>query len=481
MKEAAGVEAEFEGLALGDGRLERRARSIISRATAAPSQSFPALLPTSAELEGAYRFFQNESVSPEALMLPHIQATLARAKASTVVRIAHDTTALSFGGDREGLGTLARGGCGFWAQFALAISGGEERVPFGVLGLETKVYPTLEEKKRIHEELVRQFKASKKERGFPLPPTVWKGVEKWTTIPLRLRKKLKGVRVIHLMDQEADNFEVLEKLKREGFRFVIRGSASRRIGSSTDGHSLHVGDQLAQGAVVVTRQVKLTARPKATLGHPRRDEREATLSMRALRITLKPMGSGGLSRAKLPLNVVEVMELNPPEGEEPINWVLYTTESIGTPEAVATVVDHYRARWRIEEYFKALKTGCSIEKRQLTDFDALMRALALFIPIAWHLLALRAAAHQPEAIPAAKVTTALQVTVLRALVKEREIELSPEPSAREVLWGIAALGGHLKRNGEPGWITLGRGYDKLRSAESVWRLAIASSERSDQS
>ena len=61
---------------------------------------------------------------------------------------------------------------------------------------------------------------------------------------------------------------------------------------------------------------------------------------------------------------------------------------VETAEQAATVVDHYRARWVIEEYFKALKTGCAIEKRQLMTYEGLTRALAIFVPMAWHLLAL---------------------------------------------------------------------------------------------
>jgi hypothetical protein len=34
-------------------------------------------------------------------------------------------------------------------------------------------------------------------------------------------------------------------------------------------------------------------------------------------------------------------------------------------DQVAAVVDHYRGRWTIEEFFKAIKTGCALEARQL--------------------------------------------------------------------------------------------------------------------
>ena len=43
----------------------------------------------------------------------------------------------------------------------------------------------------------------------------------------------------------------------------------------------------------------------------------------------------------------------------------------------------------------------------------------------------------------------------------------------DALYAIAALGGHLKRNGPPGWQTLHRGYQDLIMLELGWRAAVA--------
>jgi hypothetical protein len=468
------IEKEFEGLSLGDERLERRAVAIATRATAAPAESFPEMLPRAGELEGAYRFFQNEGVSIQRLLKPHQQATFERIRAHRVVRILHDTVALSFGGEREGLGTMGAGGCGFYAQTALAVSGGEERAPLGVVGLLTKVYPTLEEKRLRHEKAVRKFRREKLRR-FPTQAVVWKGVDKWSTLPLRLVEPLKGRRAIHVMDREADNNDVMQMLNKRGVRFVIRGGSDRRVRSRKEDGITCVQDKLLEREIVLKRRVRLEARPRPKPGHPLRGERNATLSVRAVRVSLAPANGTHLT-----LNVVEVFELRPPKGEEPITWVLFTNEPVDSPEEVAAIVDHYRARWRIEEFFKALKTGCSIEKRQLTNFESLQRALVLFLPIAWHLLAVRTLAREENSLLATKVMRPLQLQVLRTLVAELGHQLPENPSLSAALVAVARLGGHLKRNGDPGWITLGRGYDKLRSAEHIWNLA-APLERCDQS
>jgi hypothetical protein len=85
------------------------------------------------------------------------------------------------------------------------------------------------------------------------------------------------------------------------------------------------------------------------------------------------------------LNVVQVQEVDPAEDDDALDWVLVTTEPIETAEYVLRIVDFYRVRWQIEEFFETIKTGCSFEKRQSESAGALLNVLALTLPIAWQL------------------------------------------------------------------------------------------------
>lgn len=453
---------EFKGVSLGDPRLSRRAVALVERAAQAPAMSFPDMMPTGAELEAAYRFFQNDYVTPEKLLAPHVNATLRRARAHKTVTIASDTVALSYGGTRKGLGALSAGGCGYYAHVSLAIGADEERAPLGVVGVVSKAYPTNAEK---------ALRA-----GLP-EKTYWRGTAKWGATPLKIRKRLEGVHAVHVMDREADNYALYKLFIERQVAFVVRGDSDRLMPRG------HVQDALNAAPILLNRRVRLEARPKPSPSMKAREERDALLSVRASPVEIR--GNKKTYGQTLKLNAVEVVELRPPRGQEAVQWTLYTNEPINTPEAVASVVDHYRRRWVIEELFKALKTGCAIERRQLTDFDALRRALALFIPIAWQLLALRTVARAPNPVPANRVMTATQLLVLDALLGERRKTLPSSPTASDALLGVAALGGHLRRNGDPGWITLGRGMEDLRAAEAVWALAqkhaLKTLGRSDQS
>ena len=185
---------------------------------------------------------------------------------------------------------------------------------------------------------------------------------------------------------------------------------------------------------------------------------------------------------ELTLHVVRVWEPKPPAGAPAVSWMLYTSEPIATKEQLLAVVDYYRSRWVVEEFFKALKTGCAFEKRQLESYSALSIALAVFLPIAWRLLIARSLCRLDPDAPATTVASKVQLTLLRHKLKLRALPatgatLRSRASLRDA---IAKLGGHLKRNGPPGWLTLGSGFESLLLMEAGWRAAM-DAPRSDQS
>ena len=120
----------------------------------------------------------------------------------------------------------------------------------------------------------------------------------------------------------------------------------------------------------LNRQVTIAPR-KPTLSWlgNKKKERTANLEIVAAPVSICRPSTLPSTRTKLPetlaLNVIHVREIEPPLGCEPVDWLLLTTEPIETGEQVEAIVDAYDTRWVIEEYFKALKTGCAAEQRQL--------------------------------------------------------------------------------------------------------------------
>jgi hypothetical protein len=287
------------------------------------------------------------------------------------------------------------------------------------------------------------------------------------------------------MDREADSFDVFEQLQRVDARFVIRVRDARNRVTIAAGQRVSIGDLARNDAVLLTRTVAVPKRAPSGIAskdriHPPRRERAATLTITARRVsTPRPTDQ---SRRVLPrhldLNMVEVEEREPPDGIAPVSWFLFTNEPIETADDVAAIVDAYRARWQIEEYFKALKTGCAFEQRQLETYHALQNALAVFAVVAWRLLLLRATERLAADGPARAVLTRDQVAVLTSLAELRDprfarVRLPERPTVKDACLAVAALGGHLKNNGPPGWQVLGRGYDALLLLEAGWRARDA--------
>jgi hypothetical protein len=463
--ELVDVVSEFDGESLGDARLDERLRRIVALAAADPSQSFPDQMESIADREALYRFLANPKVTLSGVLSGHVRQTHERLRARGVVRVVHDTNTFRFSGEREGLGVLRGGAKGFLAHVALAVSADETREPLGVLG----VHPYIHQDAIVHAGMTpsERVEATRAKPRAAKEPARWEGMA--LAVAAALPPDVDG---LHVMDQEADAYAVLAALDTAGLRYVIRACPGRL---TTDGN-LPAKEVLARRAATMFRTVPLTPRGvqkevKTRGRHPERVERLATLHVRWGTVTIARRQYSQTRVATVTLQAVHVVEPAPPPGEAAIEWMLFTSERVESVQDATEVVDHYRARWIIEEYFKALKTGCAFEKRQLTHLAGLLRAFAVFVPLAWRLLLLRHWGRVSEPMPVTPLFDKEQVRLLRTLLKRRGYRLPPRPTMRDAMLGIAALGGHIKNNGAPGWLVLGRGLTRFFEIEVGWRLA----------
>jgi hypothetical protein len=453
---------EFEGARLGDERLSKRLKKTADTLEASPASSFPKATANESELEGVYRFLSNARVTPRGILAPHFAASAQRAGSSDVV-VAHDTTNFVFRGivKRAGLGRFKNGVAqGFFGHFALAIAADGSRRPLGLVGLRTIVRPFVHGTRQLS--------------GISLEYARWAG------LALDVHDVLP--RAIHVMDREGDSVTVLNQLSEAGARFVIRCNHNRRLAKEDDSGERLLFDALDRGEMMLKREVPLSRRAPDVFGrnmrrtHPPRSARLAKLRVKAMRVTVKSPPYGHVDPdypRTVALNGILVEEVTRKVGIEPVCWRLVTNLPVDTPEQVAFAVDAYCARWVIEEFFKAIKTGCQYERRQLETCRALLNALAVFSVIAWRLLLLRHTARNAPDAPATAVLTTQQVRVLSRLSTMKgpnvpKVELPANPSAEDALRAIAQLGGHLRSNGPPGWQVLGRGYDSMLLVELGW-------------
>jgi hypothetical protein len=469
---AIDVRSEFARVRLGDRRLNTRLDLLVSALQDAPDRSFPSATRSDAELEGTYRFLQNGRVTLDRLIEPHIQATIERAGLTRRVLVVHDTTEFRFEGmkQREGLGKVPGNGQGFFGHFALVVSE-DDREALGLAGIVTFA----RESRTYNREQLTEAERAARPSEFV----------RWGMLVEEVHQRMGHLVPIHVMDREADDFAMLHNMYCGGLRFVVRMNAvRRRKGKTRDDDAVLPIERLAESApLIASREVSFTARPgkrgsRSERTYPTRDARVATLKIFATVIEVQPPRWHRASAAAIPLSIVRVVEVGAPNGESPVEWMLMSTEPIENSEQVLRIVDAYRARWMIEEYFKALKTGCAIERRQLESLHSLLAALGVLAPIAVRLLALRTYARRAPDEPATAVLTPLELQALRAIARS---PVPSSPTVRDALFAVAALGGHLKRNGDPGWITLARGFEKLDIAAQVLASISDDAARCDQS
>jgi hypothetical protein len=446
---------EMASAEFGDARLSRRLGLIVGAIAQRPGKSLPKTLASGAALEATYRFMSNEAVTADRILAPHIAATCDRVEEAGTVLAIHDTTECEFAGEsRRGLGRLSERRQGFHAHVCLAAKA-DEGLPLGVLGALTWGRP--------HRPPGRKRRATYEHRT-----RATKESDRWVALAETVDAMTRSrARVIHVMDREADFYRLQARLVDLGADFVIRGSHMER--KLADGRTLD--DATSDVRIRLKRDVVLSKRlPSRNVAHPQRSRRMAELAAGATTIRVKR--SWAIHQQHGPefdLNVVHVWEPKPPVGQPPVEWTLLTTLPTTTATEIAFVIDVYRRRWLVEELFRSLKTGCQFEKLQLESAAALVNAFAVMLPVAVRLLAIRDLARTSPEARASDVLTALQLKILRVHEHTRKMPLQ---TARDAMLAVGRLGGHIKNNGDPGWLVLGRGYEDLLALEAGARIAL---------
>jgi hypothetical protein len=446
---------------LGDPRRVARAQAVVERLSASPKASLPDAMVTDAELEGAYRLFSNERVSFEQLFDAHAWGTAERAGGSELVLAIHDTTNCAFRhADPKEVGYLNTGKPGFPLHLTLLVDTREWRRPLGL----------------THAEILPRSKPPRRHGTKP------KGSSHTAKKPdsefLRWHRGIavtegrltdSGAAIIHIADRESDSYALMATCLGENQRFIFRARNNRN--TLHEGALVLIRDLIDGSEVILEREVPLSRRlgstaPASRRTHPPRESRVARLCFSRTKATFcRPNIVGAHMPKTIEVNALHVFEQDTPKGQEPVDWLLYTTEPLETTKQIQDVVDYYRCRWQIEELNKALKTGCVVQERRLESLDALTTMLALSLPIAVELLALRTLARADSSAPAETVLSTQELAALRHLSHR---PLPKKATVQDVLWCIAGLGGHIKNNGPAGWMVLQRGMEKFMLFAAGW-------------
>lgn len=475
------VAKELETAEFKDKRLNERFEQVLDAMARKPSYSIPAASGGLDEMHGAYRFFANKKVTFETVLKPHCHSTRVRVAAQRVAILAQDTTEIDLTRPEKpvtGAGPLDGGprrGVFLHPLYAFA----PDDTPLGAIDAETWA--------RDDQPLAPRKERIKKRGEAPIEDKEsWRWVE--TLNKARdVARDLPDTQIVALADSEADIYELLVAAQTEepqNFNWIVRACQNRSL-SVNKGGSEATDDVAAQrllrerlmaSPVLYTKKLHVRGRKAKVNCETRgrrqpRAPRDADVEVRAATVTLRPPWRRDHKLPPVTLNAVLVREMDPPVGEEPVEWILLTNLPIEHAEQVRQVVDYYCVRWGIETFFRTLKSGCRIEHRRFEHIDRVLPCLALCMIIAWRTLYV---CHLGRSCPDVSCEAVFEPEEWKAVhtVVRRQPPPSVVPSLSEMVRMVARLGGYVdrKRDDPPGaqtiWIGLQRTYDLALS----WRL-----------
>ena len=447
------VEDQFSACELGNSlrteRLQKVARAMLS----CPEQSLPKQNAAWANLKAAYRLFDKQQVTFDAVAQQHWQQTR-QTKPGRYLLIS-DTTDIDHFSHRAttGLGQLGKGnGRGMQLHNCLVYNCDDKLIE-GAAGA------LLHYRINVPKNETRMQRLSRVRES-----------ELWGTLVDQVGRAPEDCPWIHVFDRGGDNFEAMCHIRLAECDWVIRAAKLHRKVITESGERMSLKDALGDARVLGSYELNLRSRQGVKA-------RTAHIEVSVVRVTFpRPRHHSKwvkqCSIRELTMNVVLVQETNAPKGASAISWVLLTSLPVNSFDDAWQVIEDYESRWLVEEYHKVLKTGCSVEMHALRTADRLEPLISLISIIGIRLFQLKLVGRSQKKAKARKHVPATWLKCLK-LARPR-IKLT-SMTVYEFFRELAKMGGFLARkgDGEPGWQTIWYGYQKLQTLLDGMRLAGA--------
>jgi hypothetical protein len=442
---ACWAEQQWSTAALGDARRTRRAVQLGAALASRPEASLPQQTGSWSELKSAYRLLNESDVTHAALSEPHWQATRQQAAQADIVLFVQDTSELDFTAHRQtkGLGwTGNKRGRGFLLHSCLAVR--PTAVP-EILGLATQKVWTRHEVRKGAE-----TRAARARR--PKESDVWaEMVETLGPAPAS------DQRWVSVSDRASDIFSLARRARALNWHCLWRVGQNRMVLTS-NGKEAKLLDWARRLPVQTATAIDLRGRAE----QPARTV--------PLRVAWSAMAlcapRNGPERSQEPVAGWCVRCWEAGKRKNALEWILFTTVPVTEAASALERIEWYRLRWVVEEYHKALKTGCAMEQRQLRNGSGLLALLGLLAIVAVRLLQLRTVARTAPDTPAMQV---IEPELVETVVRLQGGSVNAM-TADQFWRAVAGLGGFLGRkgDGDPGWQTLWRGWQRLQ--DLCWGL-----------
>jgi hypothetical protein len=472
------VAEELKDVNLDDKRLNDRMAEVLDQLGGHPNASIPAACNGWAETVAAYRFFDNKKVSFDKLLAPHVEATYQRIKEHSVVILAQDTTEIDLTRpEREvvGAGPLddgSRRGALLHPLMGFTTDG----TPLGTVYAKAWVRDEAPAVPRTKQE---------KEYDRKHTPIEEKESVRWVDTLAQAQKVAEHApasQCVCVSDSEADIYEVLELGQRSSVDWIVRACQDRALETPENLEETapeppnHLRQRVLSTKCLFTNEIHVRGRkPKIPIDKRKRKQprqsRDVTVEVRATTVEIHAPWRHDRKLKNISVNVVLVTEVDPPDGDVPVQWMLLTSLPIDTLEQVRAVIQYYTVRWMIEVYFRTLKSSCRVEERQFETIDRALNSLAIYMIVAWRaLMVCRTARDYPD--QSCELIFEPEEWKAVYYVVHQQPPPDEPPTLKAMARMIGQLGGYVDRvrKDEPGPQTIAMGLQRAHDIARCWIL-----------
>ena len=453
---------EFGGAKLGDARRQQRLVAMAAQAARRPAGMVTGVFPIGAQREAVYRLLSNEASSREALGASAYQAAARRCAeyADAIVPMDGSSLNLRDPSRRRGLGPVGSrqmGAQGVLVMSALALN--PQGTPLGLLDQHYWTRSPLPPKRVARQRGSKHDKRPRETRES----FIW--VEAMRRVTKVMAVAAPETRPWFQLDRGADCMSVLMEAADAQMHVTVRAVYRERCLRWPNGRDGNLASSMRRQPVIGTYPVDVPPR----LGQL---ERTATMAVRVARMPLL-LRIGKKRRRVLEVTTILAIEQNPPRGETPLCWMLFTTHKVVTIADAMAVVDAYSRRWRIEDFHKTWKSGaCNIESTKLESKDSILRWATIMASVAARIEHIKHAARTTPDAPATSVFSRDEIDAAILLYKAGVTKIrvpysrGDTPTVGQVTGWIASLGGHMgnPKTRPPGAKVIHRGLEFVAGA-----------------
>jgi hypothetical protein len=434
------IEQEIKNCVFKDQRLTHRTLKLLKQMSHKLGSSVPMACQDWANTKAAYRYFSNPNISEDEILEGHFKSTKQRfEEVDGPVLVLHDTTEITYNriqpqkigftrkcANKKGLFNqkIKRAQCGILMHSSLVVT--PEGLP---LGLCANKFWTREKFKNA-KSLYRKKNATR----IPLEEK-----ESWRWIDgLKRSNNLLGDnhRIVHIGDRESDMYDFFRAAHDDDSNFLVRIKVNRR----TDNETITIFD--------IMNSAKNRGKHTITFRDANGDLINTQIELKFETVTIKP--SFGLKSRIYPDTTVTLIfakEIGEPNGKrEPIDWKLMTNLEVRSKEEAIEKRQWYSLRWRIEIFFKILKSGCKVDESKLRTANALSKMISLNCIIAWRIFWLTMINRELPVVSPQIVFSDIELKILNQLKPDNK---KTSKNLSEYILKIAKLGGYLARSTDP--------------------------------